>query len=118
MIKLARKRARRLGGIAAAIAYALPVTVNAQEIGDAAQGFAFALEHCAKCHAVKAGETYSPNPGAPNFTSVATTPGMSGRALAVWLDNSHPTMPNFILHAEERNNVIAYIMSLKPPPSK
>ncbi|HML28124.1 MAG TPA: cytochrome C, partial [Hyphomicrobium sp.] len=56
---------------------------------------------------------YSPHPGAPSFTSVAKTSGMTGRALAVWLDTSHPTMPNFVLRTEDRDNVVAYIMSLK-----
>jgi hypothetical protein len=38
---------------------------------------------------------------------------MTDRTLRVWLQSSHPTMPNFILTTDERNNVIAYILSLK-----
>jgi mono/diheme cytochrome c family protein len=109
----AKKFMRGIGAAAAAAVCLFPITANAEEIGDAAIGSAFALKYCAECHAVKPGEAYSPNPGAPSFTSVAKTSGMTGRALAVWLDNSHPTMPNFILHAEQRDNVISYIMSLK-----
>ena len=98
----------------AAVAVCLfPITANAEEIGDAAIGSAFALKYCAECHAVKPGDYYSPNPTAPKFTHFAKTSGMTGRALAVWLDTWHPTMPNFILPTEQRDNVIAYIMSLK-----
>ena len=109
----AKKFMRGIGAAAAGAVCLFPITANAEEIGDAAIGSAFALKYCAECHAVKPGEAYSPNPGAPSFTSVAKTSGMTGRALAVWLDNSHPTMPNFILHADQRDNVIACIMSLK-----
>jgi mono/diheme cytochrome c family protein len=111
-MKSAQKLMRGIGRAAVAVCL-FPITANAEEIGDAAIGSAFALKHCAECHAVKPDEAHSPNPKAPSFTSVAKTSGMTGRALAVWLDSSHPTMPNFILRTEQRDNVIAYIMSLK-----
>jgi hypothetical protein len=50
---------------------------------------------------------------APNFTDLATTLGMTDRALRVWLRSSHPTMPNIVLTDNERDDVIAYIMSLR-----
>ena len=97
---------------------ALGPDAMSQEVGDARHGYAFAAAHCTECHAIDPNNAYSPNPGAPSFTSVAQTSGMSGRALAVWLDSSHPTMPNFVLRTEDRDDVVAYIMSLKniPPP--
>ncbi len=98
-------------GIATALAYSLPL--SAQEIGDAHHGHIFASRYCAECHAVEPGAPSSPNPAAPSFTSVAETSGMNGRALAAWLDSSHPTMPNFVLRSNDRNDVVAYIMSLK-----
>ncbi len=106
-------------GAAAAIASALTLSARAQEAGDEHRGRGFAVRHCAECHAVEPGTSLSPNPGAPSFVSVANTKGMTGRALAVWLDSSHPTMPNFVLKRDDRDNVVAYIMSLKksPPPN-
>lgn len=95
-----------------------PLTVNAEEPGDMRAGLAFARANCAECHAVTDTEDKSPNTGAPTFASVAKTPGMTGRALAVWLQTSHPTMPNFLVTEEDRNNVIAYIMSLQPLPAR
>jgi len=88
----------------------------AQEFGNSKLGHEFALKHCSECHAVEPGDRSSPNPNAPEFVRVAKTSGMTGRALAVWLDTSHPTMPNFVLHKDDRDDVIAYIMTLKKAP--
>ena len=94
----------------------LPQIVNAQERGNASAGLAFARANCAECHAVTSSEDISANPDAPPFASVAGTPGMTGTALAVWLQTSHPTMPDFMIAEDDRDNVIAYIMSLKASP--
>jgi mono/diheme cytochrome c family protein len=86
---------------------------GAQEPGDAKKGAALAVSTCSQCHAVLAGKFRSPNPMAPSFESVARTPGMTDRALRVWLQSSHPTMPNFILDSDGRADIVVYIMSLK-----
>ena len=52
-------------------------------------------------------------PQAPTFQSVADTPGMTELALSVWLQSSHPTMPNIILSQDDLRNVVAYIRSLE-----
>jgi mono/diheme cytochrome c family protein len=92
---------------------ALTSHAAAQEPGDAKRGAALAGSVCSQCHAVKAGKLRSPNPMAPSFENVARTPGMTDRALRVWLQSSHPTMPNFILTGDERADIVVYIMSLK-----
>ena len=58
-------------------------------------------------------EEFSPLPEAPTFQSVADTPGMTEFALSVWLQSSHPTMPNIVLEQDDLRNVVAYIRSLK-----
>jgi len=85
----------------------------AQETGDAARGAKLAGSVCATCHAVRSGDLRSPDPMAPGFSDVATWPGMTDRALRVWLQSSHPTMPNFILKPRDRDDVVAYILSLR-----
>lgn len=85
----------------------------AAEVGNVQDGLKYARAHCGECHAVESLDEVSPNINAPNFVSIANTPGMTERALVVWLQTSHPTMPNFIIPAEERDNVVAYIMSLQ-----
>jgi mono/diheme cytochrome c family protein len=97
--------------LAALIAFAS--SAAAQDMGDVRKGETFALGVCAQCHAVRLGQMRSPDPMAPNFTAIAQTLGMTERALRVWLQSSHPNMPNVVLTRDERDNVIAYILSLK-----
>ena len=95
---------------------ALVVTASqtaAQEAADAGRGAKLAGSVCATCHAIHAGEMRSPDPVAPAFSDVAQWPGMTDRALRVWLQTSHPTMPNFILKPRDRNDLAAYILSLR-----
>ena len=74
-------------------------------------GFTYAQAYCAKCHGIS-GEP-SPLPQAPRFKIVAEQPGITAMSLQVWLQTSHPTMPNIILEPKDMQNVIAYILSLK-----
>jgi mono/diheme cytochrome c family protein len=76
-------------------------------------GYAYAAAHCAACHAIRRGEDLSPNPDATPFETIANTPGMTGYALTVWLNTSHPTMPNFIVEADRIEDVWAYMATLK-----
>jgi cytochrome c2 len=85
----------------------------AEESGSAARGRMLADRLCSECHAVQPGETDSPRPDAASFGVIADTPGMSELALEVWLTTPHRNMPHLILDADERNDLIAYIVSLK-----
>ena len=85
----------------------------AQSIGDADRGLAYAQKTCAECHAVTPSQTASPRPGVATFKAIADTPGMTSTAIRVWLQTPHPTMPNLIINAGDRDDVIAYITSLK-----
>jgi mono/diheme cytochrome c family protein len=98
-----------LGGVLLA---AFASQVAAQE-GDVAAGAAYAKQVCAECHAVLPNEQISPLAQAPTFQKVANMPGMTEMALSVWLQSSHPTMPNIVLKPDDLRNVIAYIVSLK-----
>lgn len=98
-----------LAGIAT---FGLSGAADAQE-ADVAAGKAYAEEICAACHAVQAGDLESPLFEATPFQEVADTPGMTELALSVWLQTSHPTMPNIVLEQDDLRNVVAYIRSLK-----
>ena len=98
--------------LAAAVTFGLSGGVEAQE-ADVAAGKVYAEEVCATCHGVEAGEALSPLIEAPPFQEVADTPGMTELALSVWLQSSHPTMPNLVLEQDDLRNVVAYIRSLK-----
>jgi mono/diheme cytochrome c family protein len=84
----------------------------AQE-GDASAGSTVARDTCAVCHAIRKGQE-STNANAPAFDKIASVPGMTMIALQATLQTSHKSMPNFILSTEDRRNVAAYILSLKP----
>ena len=86
--------------------------LQAQEEGDLRKGRVLAREVCAACHAIDKGPP-SPNADAPTFEAIASSPGMSGRALAVALRRAHRTMPNFVIEGDELTNIIAYILSQK-----
>jgi mono/diheme cytochrome c family protein len=86
----------------------------AQDVGDIQQGRQLAVDVCASCHAVRAGETRSHVAAAPSFEVVANTPGMTATALAFWLTaHAHPTMPMIRLSQQEVDDVSAYILSLR-----
>ena len=107
---------RYLAWLAPLLVAGVATSASAQEIGDPVAGLAYAKQVCASCHAVLANEQISPLPQAPTFQAAADTPGMTATALAVWLQSSHPTMPNIVLSETNRDNVIAYITSLKRKP--
>jgi mono/diheme cytochrome c family protein len=77
------------------------------------KGRALAQRFCAECHAVGKRNVNSPNPEAPSFTGVASTPGMTAMALNVFFQTPHRAMPNLILKTDQKNDIIAYMMSLK-----
>lgn len=89
-------------------------TVTSAQAQDIQQGRQFALEVCASCHAVLAGQVQSPVPEAPSFEEIAATPGMTAAALNVWLTaHDHPSMPRIKLSQDEVRDVSAYILDLK-----
>jgi len=87
--------------------------VVAQPIGDPRKGAELAMETCSRCHAVRGGAPISPNLRAPTFTELASAPGMTVAALMVALTTPHAGMPMFMLSQDQREDIIAYILSLK-----
>jgi len=81
--------------------------------GNSKEPPALAQQVCSECHAILRGQVRSPNSKSPTFVELATAPGMTATALLVALTTPHAGMPMFILTTEQRENVIAYILSLK-----
>ena len=90
-----------------------PHSAGAQTEGDARLGESFAEAACSQCHAVGSKQIHSPNRYAPSFSSLANSPGMTATSLHVWFETPHPSMPNLILRSGDKENVFAYILSLK-----
>jgi mono/diheme cytochrome c family protein len=96
------------------LALSVPVSqVHAQEIGESQNGLALSQQVCSECHAIRRGQAPSPNTPSPTFSELATTPGMTVGALTVALTTPHAGMPMFMLSADQRRDVIAYILSLR-----
>ena len=86
--------------------------VRAQAIGDPKQGLALAQQTCSPCHATAAEQDRSPNAQAPRFVDLAAASGMTNAALLVALTTPHAGMPMFMFTKEQRDDIIAYILSL------
>jgi mono/diheme cytochrome c family protein len=84
-----------------------------QESGSAVRGHRFALDTCAECHAVEPGIYESPVYEAPSFAEIADSEDMSSVALIPFFQTSHPTMPNFVIPADNIRDLSAYLLSLR-----
>ena len=49
----------------------------------------------------------------PDFKEIANRTSTTGLSLKVFLQTSHPSMPNLILKPDESDDLINYILSLK-----
>jgi cytochrome c len=92
----------------------LPPEAKAEDIpGDVTSGRILAGKLCAKCHDVRSNSDISPLPDAPSFQEIADTPSTTQLSLRVFLQTPHRLMPDLRLTAEERDDAISYILSLK-----
>ena len=95
-----------------AVGALLSAPAFAQEFGNASRGWKLAVRMCSDCHWVRhAGK--SDGLQAPTLSAIANTKGMSAMALNVAPLTSHRSMPNIVLNAQERADVIAFILTLK-----
>lgn len=81
--------------------------------GDVAAGRILAVEECSGCHSLSARERALQLFDAPGFDEIAAKPQTTEISLRAFLQSSHPTMPNFVLSDSERDDVVAYILSLR-----
>ncbi|WP_257170588.1 cytochrome c [Bradyrhizobium sp. SRS-191] len=68
---------------------------------------------CSPCHAIDASAARAQTRTAPDFAAVANMPSTTELSLKVFLQSSHPTMPNVILTPEQRGDLVNYILSLR-----
>jgi len=85
---------------------------NAQS-SDISLGRKLAEVTCSECHQIDA-ESHNPEArsGAPSFVAIGGMSSMTELAIKVFLQSSHPTMPNIILTRQEIDSIAAYIKSL------
>lgn len=80
--------------------------------GDVEQGAKLAKQWCASCHLVSE-EQASATTEAPPFASIAQRSPDELSALAGFLADPHPPMPDLSLTRQEIRDLLAYIASLK-----
>lgn len=104
----------------------LTVGVAAQQVGlpspSPTMGGLVADRMCAYCHVVAPHRTSEIEAGAPSFMEIADRPGRDADFLRAFADEIHLVtsagkpplaMPTIVLTATSREDVIAYILSLK-----
>ena len=79
---------------------------------DSAAGYRLAAAWCKDCHSIEAA-TAGASSGPPDFTAIANRRATTGLSLKVFLQTSHPTMPNIMLKPDESDSLVNYILSLK-----
>ena len=83
--------------------------------GDSLAGARLAERWCSQCHAVTSGRA-SPEKTAPTFPAIAAESSVTDYSLRVFLRTPHATMPNLVLKPDEIDDLVVYILSLKPRP--
>ena len=100
--------------LAAAIALAALFFIRLHNAsGDSASaGHRLAAAWCKDCHSIEAA-TAGARSGPPDFTGIANQPSTTALSLRVFLQTSHPSMPNIMLKPDESDSLVNYILSLK-----
>lgn len=107
---------RRTGLVALGLSM-LMAAAQAQGLpGDPERGHAIAKSWCIACHEIEPGVREPSGVDAPTFQAVADDPAATGMALDAFFQTPHREMPNVQPSAEEKADLIAYILSLKQRP--
>jgi len=90
----------------------LPSLADAQDV---LRGQALAERWCAGCHVVSRAATTGRSDGLPTFPAIAARKDMTAEKLKVAMTGKHSRMPDFQLGANDQNDLVAYIFSLRSP---
>ena len=78
---------------------------------DPERGLSLAQHGCSTCHII--GPSFDGGDVGPSFESVARRPGQTANNLRNFLAEPHDPMPDFQLSADQYDDLIAHIMSLR-----
>lgn len=92
------------------------------QAADISNGKTIALRWCSSCHLVTPDQRQG-NADVPSFASIGARANFDTDAVASFLLDPHPKMPNYSLSRDEARNIAEYIASLagkakKPVPEK
>ena len=103
----------RNGAITGMVLVAAIADAAQQGRADVARGQVLAKQWCSQCHGIDPNKS-SLTPKVPSFSEIAAEPSVIEPSLRVFLRTSHPTMPNLILNQDDTDDIVSYILSLKP----
>jgi len=98
---------RSIVAILAVAILALPAAAQSVPVGRD-----LAIRWCMACHVVEPNQSMATD-NAPPFPTIAARPGTTAGALDRYLSKSHTLMPDFSLSSQERESLVAYILSLR-----
>jgi len=84
--------------------------------GDVNRGHELAKTWCTGCHLVEAQEMTAKD-AVPSFNAVAETQSTTALSLKAFLQTRHRNMPDWWLTRKQVDDIVAYIMSLRPTSS-
>ena len=84
-----------------------------QAQGNPSKSLVLSARWCSQCHGVTPDEG-SHNPDAPRFVDLAAERSATEYSLRVFFRTPHATMPNFVLNPDDIEDIISYILSMKP----
>ena len=79
---------------------------------DPSLGSRLAVRWCMACHVVEPNQSMATD-NAPSFRAIAARPDTTARSLDRYLSRGHTLMPDFSLTSQERDALVAYILSLR-----
>jgi mono/diheme cytochrome c family protein len=114
-----RSTSNPIGWIAVSLLATVILTVSsltaaAQSDGDIEAGQQLAKTWCSSCHVVGPEQQRGVSNGAPTFTAIARMKSTTPLGLQVFFQTPHDRMPDLHLTRAEMNDLIAYIISLRP----
>jgi mono/diheme cytochrome c family protein len=95
--------------VALSIVFSAPTDASADPIA----GQNLADKWCSECHGIRA-DRLSPNRTAPTFPELAAEPSITEYSLRALLRSPHETMPHITFTPDQLDDIVGYIMSLKP----
>ena len=98
---------RSMAVVLALALLALPATAQ-----DLSAGRSLAIRWCMACHVVEPTQSMATD-NAPSFRAIAIRPGTTAASLDRYLSKGHTLMPDFLLSSQERDALVAYILSLR-----
>ena len=108
---LMSKRTAICIGLAVIVSTAVATLTDAP--ADPMAGQNLADKWCSECHGIRA-ERVSPNRAAPTFPELAAEPSITEYSLRALLRSPHETMPHITFTPDQLDDIVGYIMSLKP----